>query len=128
MLAGRPKGDLGPRYTITYRLPGPNGEETIRQDLYPYADGGPLTYTPTDQTFFGSNVVRGGWYRASPELKTTLVKAGLPASAPSGGASPTDDGVALSDFWLAFAIGFALALAAVTAVLLRRRPRAATAS
>jgi hypothetical protein len=126
MLANRPKGDPGPRYTITYRLPGPNGvESTIRQDLYPYAKSGPVTYTAPDQRFFGTERTRGGWYQASPTLKETLVKAGLPATAPSAGTS-SDDGTALADYWPAFAIAFALALAALTAVLLRRRPRTAT--
>jgi hypothetical protein len=126
MLADRPKGDLGPRYTIAYRLPGPNGEDaTIRQDVYPYAQRGPVTYTAPGQRFFGTESTRGGWYRASPTLKDTLVKAGLPATAPSGGTS-SDDGAALTDFWPALAIAFALALATLTAVLLRRRPRTAT--
>jgi hypothetical protein len=126
MLVDRPKGDLGPRFTITYRLPGPNGRESlIRQDLYPYAKSGPVTYTRPGQRFFGTESTRGGWYQASPALKETLVKVGLPATAPSG-AAPTDDGTALTDFWPALAIAFALALAALTGLLLRRRPRTAT--
>jgi hypothetical protein len=128
MLAERPKGNLGPRYTITYRLPGPNGEDsTIRQDAYPYAQGGPVLYTDPGQRFFGTRKTVGGWYRASPELKTTLVKAGLPATAPSD-AGGSDSGTAFADFWPAVAVGFALALAAITAVFVRRRPRAAAAS
>jgi hypothetical protein len=34
MLRSRPKGDLGPKYTITYAVPGLNDEMfTLRQDL-----------------------------------------------------------------------------------------------
>src|ERR671916_2772155 len=37
MLDSRPKGDLGPKYTVTYTVPGPSNETfTIKQDLYPY--------------------------------------------------------------------------------------------
>src|SRR6266511_1848161 len=39
-LAGAPPGDLGPRYTITYAVPGDGGTFTVVQDLYPYAPGG----------------------------------------------------------------------------------------
>jgi hypothetical protein len=127
MLDARPKGDLGPRYTVTYRLPGPNGtEETIRQDLYPYAPAGPVTYTEPGQRFFETRTSHGGWYQASPHLKTLLVGAGLPSSAPSGGSS--DDGFGFNDVWLPVAIAILLALAALSAVIVRRRPRAAAAS
>lgn len=122
MLADRPKGDLGPRYTISYRLPGPNGEDsTIRQDAYPYARGGPVMYTSPGQRFFGTRSTRGGWYRASPELKRTLLRAGLPTSAPSGGGS--GDGNGFADFWPAIAVAFVLGLTALISVFARRRPR-----
>jgi hypothetical protein len=85
MLAGRPKGDLGPKYTITYTVPGPANEpDKLHQDLYPYAASGPVTYMEPGQKFFGTDQTRGGWFQASPELKQTLVSAGLPARAPSG--------------------------------------------
>src|SRR5688500_17892002 len=36
MLPERPKGSLGPKYSIEYNVPGPEGESyTIHQDLYP---------------------------------------------------------------------------------------------
>src|SRR4029450_13414636 len=42
MLPSRPKGDLGPRYTITYTVPtGAGVADRIGQDLYPYALGVP---------------------------------------------------------------------------------------
>jgi hypothetical protein len=125
MLAERPKGNLGPRYEITYRLPGPNGDEsTIRQDAYPYAQGGPVMYTAPGQRFFGTRSTLGGWYRASPELKATLVRAGLPESAPSAEGSG-GNGTSFVDFWPAIGVAFVLGLTALIGVLARRRPRPA---
>jgi hypothetical protein len=129
MLRSKPRGSLGPKYTITYRVPAPGGTDTIRQDLYPYAAQGPLTYTKPGQEFFGSERTHGGWFQAPATLKSDLVDRGLPASAPSAGGS-TDDG-----FWplstaltatLAAALGLAL-VAAGSIVLMRRRPGAAAA-
>jgi hypothetical protein len=134
MLAERPTGDLGPRYMVTYRLPGPNGgESTIRQDLYPYARNGPVTYTAPGQRFFGTERTHGGWYQASPELKDTLVKAGLPARAggrPVAAPAPSsggDDGTGLADLWPAFGAALVLGLTALVSVGIRRRERTAAA-
>jgi hypothetical protein len=134
MLAERPKGELGPRYTVTYRLPGPNGgESTIRQDLYPYAGNAPVTYTAPGQRFFGTERTRGGWFQASPELKDTLVKAGLPAraggppAAAPGPSSSGDDGTGFADLWPAFGAAFVIGLTALVSVVIRRRERTAAA-
>lgn len=88
MLDARPKGDLGPKYTITYTVPGPNNETwTIKQDLYPYATSGPVTYLrPGQKIFEVPGGTRGGWFQATPQLKETLVAAGLPPSAPTASA------------------------------------------
>jgi hypothetical protein len=85
MLDLRPQGDLGPKYTIAYTVPGPNNETwTIKQDLYPYAASGPITYMKPGQTIFQiPGGTRGGWYLAVPQLKETLVEAGLPSAPPS---------------------------------------------
>ena len=84
MLHVKPTGPLGPRYTIAWKVPGGGGENfRLRQDLYPYAHGGAVTYTKPGQPIFGAST-RGGWYR-DPELKRTLVSLGLPTSAPSDG-------------------------------------------
>jgi hypothetical protein len=74
---------LGPRYTIVWTVPGPPGPAThrVRQDLYPYARGGAVTYTKPGQPIF-EGTTKGGWYR-NAELKNTLVALGLPARAPS---------------------------------------------
>lgn len=127
-LRQRPAGELGPRYTITYRVPGPNGSaDTIRQDLYPYADGGPLTYTKPGQKFFETEGTNGGWFRAAPALKTTLVARGLPPTAPA--AATGDGSTLLDDRWPFIGAGLAaLALAAAASLLVvRRRVRPAAA-
>jgi hypothetical protein len=78
MLHARPKGNLGPKMTINYVVPG--GDNTtfhVTQDLYLYAHGGAVTYMKPNQPIFGMATI-GGWYRAYG-LKRTLVKQGLPA-------------------------------------------------
>src|SRR5918992_4627549 len=85
MLDSRPEGDLGPKYTVTYTVPGPNNETfTIKQDLYPYVKRGPITYMEPGQKIFEQpNGTRGGWYLAEIALKDLLVDVGLPATPPS---------------------------------------------
>ena len=83
--ATRPAGDLGPRWTITYTIPGGDGGDAlVRQDLYPYASGGPVTFTPPGQQVFGGQPVQSGWYRAQVTLRDALVSLGLPKAAPGG--------------------------------------------
>ena len=76
-LAARPKWNLGPRYIVVYRVPGPT-TSLIRQELYPYAPK-PVSHMPK-QRVWGTRTAPGGWYRWGPDLKATLVKAGLPAA------------------------------------------------
>ena len=124
MLPSRPKGDLGPKYTITYTVPGPNNElDKLRQDVYPYAPNGPVTYMEPGQKFFGTEQTRGGWFQADPQLKETLVSAGLPAQRSSASA---DDSAFSAGLASMFGAAFVLA-AAMAALLLRRRARPATA-
>lgn len=119
MEPGRPQGDLGPRYTVSYTMPGPDGVSTLRQELYPYADGGALTYTPPGQRFFGTERTRGGWFRAYPDLKPMLVEAGLPATRPTG--SP-NSGLDVS--WPTTGVAALLVgmLGAALLAVVRRRP------
>jgi len=120
MLSERPQGSLGPRYTITYVMPGPSGEvDRLSQDLYPYATPDPVTYLAPGQSFFTTERTRGGWYVATSSFKDNLVAAGLPESSPTG----SDDGATP---WTAIgAIVAALVLvgAAGAAIVLRRRER-----
>ena len=128
MLAGRPEGNLGPRFVIRYRVPGPGNDEfRVLQYLYPYAKPSPLTYMPAGQPLFHSSEgTSGGWYAATntavPPLLTQLTDAGLPQSPPTVGAES-------SEFpWttvgaLAVAAGL-LCLAALAVILVRRAPAA----
>jgi hypothetical protein len=122
MLPARPKGDLGPKYTITYTVPGAGGDDEILQEVYPYAAGGPVTYTAPGQQLYDSET-RGGWFHGGTELKKTLVAAGLPANAPAAGSSD-DTSFPTTTVGL---LGFALLLVGAAAVLLRRRARPAAA-
>jgi hypothetical protein len=123
MLTKRPKGSLGPKYRITYTMPGPeNDVSRITQDLYPFAKPQPVSYVKPGQTFFGDQKTLGGWFVANYVLKQQLVSVGLPETPPGGGGS---DGP-----WLVLvAVASAVAVfAAVLSVLrLRRRPHPATA-
>jgi hypothetical protein len=119
MLDARPKGTLGPKYTIMYTVPGPNNETwKIRQDVYPYAESGPVTYMKPGQTVFRiPGGTRGGWFQADNRLKDTLVAAGLPRTA-SGAAS---DGNRVPT--LALGAAAVLVLLIVGALVVRRRMR-----
>ena len=85
MLRRRP-AHLGPRYTIVWKVPGGTTFH-LRQDVYPYARGGAVTYMKPGQPIFDMTA-RGGWYR-DPQLKRTLVGLGLSAQAPP---TPSDSG------------------------------------
>lgn len=80
---GLTPADLGPRYLVTYRF---FRDDRIRQDLYPYAKGGPVTYTPPGQRVAEGRpwggVLSEGWYRSSPGFFSYLVEHGLPERNP----------------------------------------------
>jgi hypothetical protein len=118
VLRARPRLGLGPRYLVTYRVPGGNeAASTVQQDLYPYAARGPVTYMARGQTFWGTQRTVGGWVRGTPGLKEMLVHAGLPATAPPNRAAHAHKlGVALG-------AGAGVAVAAGALALLYRRRR-----
>jgi hypothetical protein len=136
-----PVGSLGAKYELTFRVPGGNPKpDTVRQDLYPLAAGGPVTFTPGGQSVLGTKTT-GGWYRAPATFNALLKSLGVPdlvgavASAPArpqptsvgnvaGNATP-----AHSPPWLAIiagAIGACVLAAAV--MLIRRSSRARLSS
>jgi len=122
MLAARPQGDLGPKYTVTYTVPGPNNDTfVIRQDIYPYASPGPVTYMAPGQPIFDMETP-GGWFQAGPDLKETLVAAGLPETA----AAVSSDDTSFPTTTVSL-LAFALLFVGATALLLRRRARPAAA-
>jgi hypothetical protein len=123
MLESRPKGNLGPKYTITYTVPGPNNEVwKLRQDVYPYATPTPVTYMAPGQKVFETEGTRGGWFRADPALKETLVAAGLPKTISAGSSDSAPFPTA--PFTI---LAFALLVISAIAVVVRRRARPAAA-
>lgn len=82
MSYSRPKGDLGPKYSIDYVVPtSEDKNDRIHQDVYPYAKRGACTYMPQGQPIFDMST-HGGWYTDS-KLKGILVAHGLPKAPPS---------------------------------------------
>jgi hypothetical protein len=133
---GLTPADLGPRYLVTYRFDG--GDELIRQDLYPYAKGGPVTHTPPGQLLTLGGPARGlkipmlaGWYRSSLGLFYYLVDHGLPkrnpvASVAIGGAAPGAGPRAPTPPWATmWVVPSALAALSLTTLAVRRRVLAA---
>ena len=94
---GLTSADLGPKYVVVYRF----GIGRARQDLYPYAKGGPVTYTPPGQElgrgrdlpdFLRNMPVIAGWYRSPPIFFRYLVEHGLPATNPAPPADTREPG------------------------------------
>ncbi|HEY1003575.1 MAG TPA: hypothetical protein VGD83_28430 [Streptosporangiaceae bacterium] len=137
---------LGPRYTVTYTVPGitpapGQARDQIRQYLYPRAAGGPVIYTLPRQQGFGQPLQATGWLRGPPQLTATLTRLGIPpgASLPSAPSSvaavPTAPVRAATPkphdttapAWMIATIASAAAIViAGTALWRRRHPRPAT--
>jgi hypothetical protein len=86
ILADAPTGELGPRFEITWDLGlVDQGEPThlVRQDAYPYAEGGPVTFVPPGQALYGQDTTPGGWYAASSDLSGVLESLDLVATPPT---------------------------------------------
>jgi hypothetical protein len=84
---GLTAAELGPRYVVTYRFDaGSTAAEIVRQELYPYAKGGPITYTPPGQRMAKGlpwgGAISAGWYQSSLEFFHYLVDQGLPETNP----------------------------------------------
>ena len=121
MAPGRPKGDLGPAYTIDYTVPGPeNGTFYIQQDAYPYAQPYGVTYMAPGQKVFDTTT-RGGWFVA-PRLRETL---NVPATAPDVRSSSSAGFVSTGRLGAALAVAFLLGTAAW--LFVSRRPERAAA-
>ena len=77
VLPGRPAGDLGPRFGVTYSW-GFAGSALALQDLYPYAPGGPVTFTASPGQI-ASHAFAAGWRQSDAAMFQVLVAWGLPA-------------------------------------------------
>jgi hypothetical protein len=136
MLVEQPPGALGPRYALAWELPGPDATvDVVVQDLYPYAERGPLLYTDPGATFYGTETAHGGWFQAPDRLVTTLQSLGLPAAEVASGeardaravaAVPVADrrGSGSDPPWLGIGASLVVVIAAVV-VVHRVRRRAA---
>ena len=118
----RPKGDLGPRYTIVYRVPAGELEAaTVRQELYPYAAVGAVTYMrPGQRMFGGEHLTRGGWFVGGNGLKQTLTALGLPRTASQTTVAPAQAERRSAVRWLPLAFAGLLVPAAALAIRRRR--------
>jgi hypothetical protein len=135
-LASAPaRADRGPRYTITWTFPnGAGTEDKVRQSVWPYAAGGPLTFMASGQRVLEATT-KGGWFRSTDTLRQTLIGLGLPSRRPLTAPAPTTPAPSIAPaqpttaadpepgVWPRVAAGLALLLvvAAAGAVVLRRR-------
>jgi hypothetical protein len=126
----------GPRYTITWIFPnGAGTEDKVRQSVWPYAAGGPLTFMASGQPVLDATT-KGGWFKAADNLRQTLITLGLPARQPLSSPSPATPPASAATpaspqaasapapaLWPRVALGLALVLAVAAAgvLFLRRR-------
>jgi hypothetical protein len=123
-----PPAQRGARYTITWTFPnGDGGEDQVRQSVWPYAAGGPLTFMATGQKVL-DGATKGGWYRAGDNLRQLLIGLGLPnrpalATPAAPAASPAPAAERAPALWpkVAAGIGLFVVIAVAAALVLRRR-------
>jgi hypothetical protein len=127
-----PASQRGPRYTITWTFPnGAGTEDKVRQSVWPYAPGGPITYMPAGQKVLDTKT-EGGWFRAADNLRQSLVTLGLPdrpaltapaasAPAPAAPAAPAPAPAPGPSLWPWVVAGAGLLLVVAAATLARRR-------
>jgi hypothetical protein len=119
MLGTRPKGDLGPKYTIIWTVPGPSNEVwKLRQEFYPYAQPAPVTYMEPGQRVYDQKT-SGGWFQGDSRLKEMLVSAGLPANAPAPSPAASSDASTFPTSLVGLLIVILLVVVVATAVGLR---------
>jgi len=83
ILKAAPTDRLGPRYTITWTFPAPEGgkDRKVLQHVYPYAAGGPVTFTPAGQPVLDTTTT-AAWYQGFDGLRQQLIELGLPNRTP----------------------------------------------
>lgn len=154
LLPVKPTVGLGAHYVVVYTIP--NGDPKpakVTMDLYPYAPGGPVTYTrPGPPVFSGQEPLGPQWYQGPTDLRDLLVSMGLPdkpalpgfivqpqtvapyvppvvaAPQPIAQAQPVKTTSPGPGPWIALAIVTMIAVVAVTQWVGRRRTRVALAA
>jgi hypothetical protein len=111
-----PRGELGPRYDIAYNLTFEAAwtlgvPMEITQRLYPFAEGGPVLFTPEQR------LSADGWWPAADRLTTILASHGIAAPVEEDAPAPSPSPSPFS--WIA-----ALLFVAGGALVLRRARRA----
>jgi hypothetical protein len=106
-------GEPGPAYRAVVTFDFAPGEHAT-VIVYPYAAGGPRTYTPPNQVLSGA-YLDSGWYQSTPELTTFLKNNGLPShaptvAAPTGGTTVPSAGSWPVWAWILIAVGMGGAL------------------
>ena len=133
-------GDLGPRYLVDYVEPCCG--HRVSQYLYPYAAGGPVTYTPSGQRadmfqmnmddYIGSS--QTGWHRVATTLGATSYFVGwhkvagklLQLSFARSGVNPTAAPAPSKPSLMWFAIGSTLLVLMGLMLIARRLSRSRT--
>jgi hypothetical protein len=132
VVQSQPVEKLGPRYEVAYEMSIPGRKASmVHQDLYPYAQPHPVTYTAPGQPTIDGGESIGGWYVSRSALLPLLVSKGLPAvgaadeSASDGGAGTAElsklprGEPASSSPWALFVVTGIAALA-VTGLVVRK--------
>jgi hypothetical protein len=80
ILPVKPTVALGAHYVVVYTIPNDDPKAAkVTMDLYPYAPGGPVTYTrPGPPVFSGQEPLAGQWFQGPTDLRDLLVSVGLP--------------------------------------------------
>lgn len=71
-----PVGDLGPVVIAAWNFPHPVGAALV-QELYPFADGGPVGHIEGGQAYYGEMTTADIWHPLRPEITEMLSEAGL---------------------------------------------------
>jgi hypothetical protein len=118
-LDARPAGDLGPKFTAVYTM-APSSRALATQELYPYAQGGPVSFIATSGAI-ADHPYAPGWRQADASVFQAMVDAGLPASAAANPPATTPTG-SLGGAYVPVIFGL-LALVAVAVASLPLRLR-----
>lgn len=121
--ADRPAVELGPRFTVKYLM---DIDVVLTQELYPFAAGGPYTFTPAGQkSIFVESEMDSGWFRGPEQLTSTLLALGATRAEADVAAQPVT-AAAVSEstntgWWLGGSLTAALLVLAAGVVVVRRR-------